>query len=84
MQTCRPRGVAVGCGDVCSGMTEPLGVQVWKVWREKKDDVHWAADLERVLSGRSAAEKQEAFRVVVRAEMFCWRVWERSELSSRK
>ncbi len=76
-------------------MAEPLGVQVWKVWKEKKDDARWAADLERVLTeprggsffssakAPSDAEKQEAFRVVVRAEMFCWRVCERSELSSR-
>ncbi len=65
-----------GCGNVCSGMAEPLGVEVWKVWADYKDDARWAADLERVLSGRSAAEKQEAFHVVVRVDEFiCRRGW---------
>jgi hypothetical protein len=45
---------------------EPLGVQVWKVWRERKSDDAWAADFDRVLSGKTDADKREALRMTVR------------------
>ncbi len=47
-------------------MAASLGVRVWKVWTAKKADAEWAAEIDGLLEGTSAAEKQEALRMTVR------------------